>query len=75
MGADLNACIEPIVALGYEYVGRYELGDDDMPFRRYFKKRGTPGSFNLHVVHRDSNFWQRQIAFRDHLRRDSATRG
>jgi GrpB-like predicted nucleotidyltransferase (UPF0157 family)/ribosomal protein S18 acetylase RimI-like enzyme len=74
--ADLNACIEPIVALGYEYVGRYEEeGDDWMPFRRYFKRGGRgAGSFHLHVVHRDSNFWQRQIGFRDLLRGNDASR-
>jgi GrpB-like predicted nucleotidyltransferase (UPF0157 family)/GNAT superfamily N-acetyltransferase len=74
--ADLNACIDPIVGLGYEHVPRYEQGDGWMPFRRYFKKRepGAHGSFNLHVVHSGSNFWQRQISFRDHLREDEATR-
>jgi GrpB-like predicted nucleotidyltransferase (UPF0157 family)/GNAT superfamily N-acetyltransferase len=73
---DLNTCIEPIVSLGYEYIGRYEHGEDWMPFRRYFKKTGlgAHGSFHVHVVHADSNFWERQIAFRDHLRTDSQTK-
>ena len=68
---DLNALVEPIQALGYSYVARYETDDQPMPFRRYFRSRppGDPTeSIHLHCVHVGTNFWVRQLAFRDHLR-------
>ena len=59
----------PLAALGYDYVPEYEV---ELPERRYFRKgrRGTEGDkYHLHVVERDSEFWNRHLAFRDYLRR------
>ena len=60
-------CIEPIVALGYEYVPRFE---DEMPFRRYFRKDNAAGrrSHQIHLVEIGGEFWERHLLFRDYLR-------
>lgn len=65
----LNELIEPIEALGYEYVQKYE---SDMPFRRFFRKE-TSGirSHHIHAVAIMGNFWRRHLAFRDWLRSHS----
>ncbi len=59
-------CIEPLAALGYEYLG--ELG---IPRRHYFVK-GAPRTHHLHMNEITSDDWQRTIAFRDYLRRHPA---
>lgn len=68
---DLNLLVAPLQDLGYSYIARYEAGNDSMPFRRYFRDR-PPGdhseTVHVHGVHIGSNFWARQVAFRDHLR-------
>jgi GrpB-like predicted nucleotidyltransferase (UPF0157 family)/GNAT superfamily N-acetyltransferase len=69
---DLDAIVAPMQGLGYSYIARYEThGSNPMPFRRYFRNR-PPGdsSETVHVlcVHVGSNFWVRQLTFRDHLR-------
>ncbi len=56
-------CIEPLVALGYEY-----LGERGIP-RHHFFARGDPRTHYLHMNEITSDDWQRTIAFRDYLRR------
>jgi GrpB-like predicted nucleotidyltransferase (UPF0157 family) len=65
---DAKHVMEPLAALGYDYVPEYEV---EMPERRYFRKgrRGSDGDkYHLHVVEPDSEFWRRHLAFRDYLR-------
>ena len=68
--AELNACVAPIVALGYEYVPQYE---DETPQRRFFRRRPRVGpGFNVHVVAQDAAFGLEMLVFRDALRADAA---
>jgi GrpB-like predicted nucleotidyltransferase (UPF0157 family) len=65
---DAKKIIEPLRALGYDYVPEYEV---ELPERRYFRKgrRGAEGDkYHLHVVELGSEFWLRHLAFRDYLR-------
>jgi GrpB-like predicted nucleotidyltransferase (UPF0157 family) len=62
---DLDRCVTPIVALGYEYIPRYE---DDMPYRRFFRLRLAGQAHNVHLVEQGAEFWVRHLAFRDILR-------
>jgi GrpB-like predicted nucleotidyltransferase (UPF0157 family) len=68
--ADADALAPRIVAIGYEYVRKYE---DELPRRRYFVRRDAAGvrTHHLHVVEIGSWFWTQHLAFRDHLRRDA----
>lgn len=65
--ADAVHCICPLEDLGYEYVPSYE---DEMPFRRYFRKDDDEGSrvAHVHMVEPSHPFWERHLAFRDWLR-------
>ena len=65
---DADALVPRVVALGYEYVTKYE---DELPRRRYFV-RWAEGvrTHHFHVVEVGSWFWTQQLAFRDHLRQD-----
>jgi GrpB-like predicted nucleotidyltransferase (UPF0157 family) len=66
---DAKNIIEPLRALGYDYVPEYEV---ELPERRYFRKgrRGSEGDkYHLHVVELGSEFWHKHLAFRDYLRR------
>lgn len=56
--------IEAMEELGYEYLGEYGL-----PGRLFFRK-GEPRTHNVHVVEHGGEHWERQITFRDALRRD-----
>ena len=56
-------CIEPLVALGYEY-----LGERGIP-RHHFFARGDPRTHYLHMNEITSDDWQQTLAFRDYLRR------
>jgi GrpB-like predicted nucleotidyltransferase (UPF0157 family) len=62
---DFEACIEPLVGLGYEYQG--QNGDD--PLRRYFvlEQKGRRMA-QVHVCARESRTWREALAFRDLLR-------
>lgn len=64
---DAEGCIEPLARIGYEYVPDYE---DVMPERRYFRKGARLGArtHHLHMVELESDFWRRQLLFRDFLR-------
>ena len=64
---DARHIVDPLAALGYDYVPEYEV---EMPMRRYFRKgrRGKEGDkYHLHVVEPNSEFWNRHLAFREYL--------
>jgi len=68
--SDAVWCIQPLKTLGYEYIPDYEKS---IPERRYFHKgnvhRSEQGStHHLHMVELGSDFWSRQLLFRDYLR-------
>ena len=64
--AEAEGRIAALEAAGYEYVQKHER---QLPERRYFRKpRLGPSAYHLHCVVRGSNFWARQLAFRDYLR-------
>lgn len=60
--------IEPLTALGYDYVPEFEVV---MPYRLYFR-RGDPRSHHIHMVEMETEFWRRHILFRDYLREHPA---
>ncbi|MBD3192632.1 MAG: GrpB family protein [Candidatus Heimdallarchaeota archaeon] len=65
---DAKSCIPLLERLNYEYVPEYE---DELPERRYFRKppRGQGRrKFHIHMVATSSDFWERQLLFRDYLR-------
>jgi GrpB-like predicted nucleotidyltransferase (UPF0157 family) len=63
---EVEGRIPALEAAGYEYVQKYEK---QLPDRRYFRKpRLGPRAFHVHCVVTGSDFWIRQLAFRDHLR-------
>lgn len=62
---ELDRCVGPIVALGYEYIAAYE---DELPYRRFFRLRGADRRHNVHLVEQGGEFWVRHLAFRDILR-------
>jgi GrpB-like predicted nucleotidyltransferase (UPF0157 family) len=56
---DLDRTIEPMTALGFEYISKYE---DEMPYRRLFSREpsGDQIAVNIHTVALGSEFWERQ---------------
>lgn len=67
--ANVQECVTSLRGLGYEYVPEFE---DTIPERRYFRK-GPQGArtHHLHMVELKSEFWERQLLFRDYLRAHS----
>jgi len=64
--ADAERCIEPLQGVGYEYIPEY---NDLIPERRYFHKGSAEArTHHLHMVELVSDFWERQLLFRDCLR-------
>ncbi len=64
--SDARGCIEPLAAIGYEYVPEYE---NELPERRYFRKGPPEGrTHHVHMVETATEFWQRHLLFRDYLR-------
>ncbi len=62
-----DACVTPLVALGYEYRGPY--GED--PRRRYYVRNETGrrvAQIHLHIL--PAQAWEEKLAFRDALRAD-----
>lgn len=64
--ANAQECVIPLLGLGYEYGPEVE---DTIPERRYFRK-GPRGArtHHLHMVEIGSDFWARNLLFRDYLR-------
>ena len=64
-------CIEPLGRIGYEYVPDPEAA---LPERRFFRRgaRGA-GTHHLQIVEPGSEIWERQLLFRDFLRRHRET--
>ena len=63
---DAVEIIEPLAAIGYEYVAEYE---EFVPERRYFRKGAPePASHHLHVVEPTTHFWKDHLLLRDYLR-------
>jgi GrpB-like predicted nucleotidyltransferase (UPF0157 family) len=53
-------------AAGYKYIQKHEK---HFPERRYFRKpRLGPSAYHLHCIVKGSDFWVRQLAFRNYLR-------
>lgn len=67
--ADFGRHADLLIAYGYEYIPEYERA---LPDRRFFKRvvRGVR-THHVHVVEFGGPYWQRYMAFRDSLRRDS----
>lgn len=64
--ADAANCIGPLRGLGYEYVPEWEA---ELPERRYFRRvQPRPRTHHIHMVETTSEFWRRQLLFRDYLR-------
>jgi len=64
--ADATNCIDPLKGLGYEYVPQWEA---ELPERRYFRRVvPRPRTHHIHMVETTSEFWRRQLLFRDYLR-------
>jgi GrpB-like predicted nucleotidyltransferase (UPF0157 family) len=70
-GAAADACVAPLVALGYAYRGPY--GED--PRRRYYVRdaRGVRVA-QIHLYVLPAAAWDEKLAFRDALRADPALR-
>jgi GrpB-like predicted nucleotidyltransferase (UPF0157 family) len=55
-----------IVSMAYEYVPKYET---ELPLRRFFRKeRDGIRTHHIHMVGIGTDFWNRHLLFRDHLR-------
>lgn len=69
---DATVIIPQLEQLGFVYVPQYERDTPSgpgMPFRRYFRKdRDGTRAFHVHMVEHGSDFWQKQLLFRDYLR-------
>jgi GrpB-like predicted nucleotidyltransferase (UPF0157 family) len=61
--ADHARCVAPLQSLGYEHKGEYGI-----PNRHYFRKPVVgPRTHQVHMVEQSSDFWERQLLFRDYL--------
>jgi len=62
----VEKCVQPLQTIGYAYLGEYGI-----PGRHFFRKPpGDSGArtHHLHMVERESDFWEWHILFRDFLR-------
>lgn len=58
--------ISSIESLGYNYISKYE---DLMPYRRFFTKESNgKRTHHIHMVGYKTEFWNRHLRFRNHLR-------
>ncbi len=65
---DAKDCIPKLEELNYEYVQEVEL---ILPYRRFFRKppkSTAERKYHIHMVEINSDFWIRQLLFRDYLR-------
>ncbi len=69
----VDACIEPVRSLGYEYPPDYQ---NFFPKRRYFRKwlNSETRSHHIHLTEIDCQFWKRHLFFRNYLRSHPKTR-
>ncbi len=75
---ELDSCVQPMIDLGFTYIGQYE---SELPERRFFRRTATGGgadagaadrpAVNVHLVAVGSGFWRRHLKFRDILRGDA----
>lgn len=64
--------ISTIESLGYNYIPKYE---DVMPHRRFFTKESNgKRTHHIHMVGLETEFWNRHLRFRDHLRNNNEDR-
>ncbi|MHA1211540.1 MAG: GrpB family protein, partial [Candidatus Heimdallarchaeota archaeon] len=66
--SDDEFCIHKLEHLQYEYVQEFEA---ELPTRRYFSKPPKDQGirkYHVHMVEYKSEFWNRQLLFRDYLR-------
>ena len=65
LARDVEACVEPLARLGYEYVPRPDFKDS------VFFCHGVwgPSTRHLHLTEYGSAFWNEKLLFRDYLRR------
>ncbi len=70
---DAEKCISILEKMNYQYVPEFE---DILPERRYFRKppRGEGHDVHLHMTVLGSDFWKRQLLFRNFLRVHSDAR-
>lgn len=70
---DAEKCIPILEKMNYQYVPEFE---DILPERRYFRKppQGEGRDIHLHMTILGSDFWDRQLLFRNYLRVHSNTR-
>ncbi|NOS83921.1 MAG: GNAT family N-acetyltransferase [Ignavibacteria bacterium] len=62
---DAHSLIEPLTELGYEY---YKDFEDELPFRRYFRKFiDGKRSFHIHATHAGHYFRNIDLIFRDYI--------
>ncbi|MBL8878467.1 MAG: GrpB family protein [Phycisphaerales bacterium] len=60
-----DACIDPLTALDYEYVKRFETR---LPRRRFFRRRVNGATtFQVHMVELDGDLWREHLLFRNAL--------
>lgn len=60
---DHNTLAEHLAPLGYEDCG-------GAPGRRYLRRRGDSGQFNVQIVEHKGSLWDANLLFRDYLRAD-----
>src|SRR4030095_12910329 len=70
--SDAHSMISCMTGLGYEYVTKYE---NELPFRRYFVKRGgDEDSYHIHVTPAPHPFRRDNLLFRDYISVNSNAR-
>jgi GrpB-like predicted nucleotidyltransferase (UPF0157 family) len=64
--ATADSVVPKIVALGYDYIAKYNV---IMPYRRFFIREAEQvRTHQIHMVEIHSEFWNRHLLFRDYLR-------
>lgn len=67
-----DSVVPKIVALGYDYVAKYNT---IMPYRRFFvRETEQVRTHQIHMVEFHSEFWNRHLLFRDYLRENPEVR-